>query len=260
MPLYILNVLDATGSVVGTFVGTEPVYKPDPNLPWWMRGGSSVPTTAQGLNTFTWDSRYPGATTFDGMIIWSARPSSGPKAPPGKYQVRLTAGEYSKTYDFELQMDPNLKGITREDMQEQFEMAMKIRDKTSETNEAVMKIREMRTQLNERMEKAKDPALDAAAKIFLDKTSAIEQQLYQVKNRSNQDPLNFPIQLNNRFAYLRRSLENGDARPTAGVHKVFGELSKELEGHMANLKLAVDQDLMKINQILLGKKMEKIDY
>ena len=84
--------------------------------------------------------------------------------------------------------------------------------------------------------------------------------MYQVKNRSNQDPLNFPIQLNNRFAYLRRSLENGDARPTAGVHKVFGELSKELEGHLTDLKLAIDQDLMKVNRILSDKKMKKIDF
>ena len=253
-----IEILDAGGNIVDAYVGTEPVYKSDPNLPWWMRGGSSTPTTAKGLNTFTWDLRYPGATTFDGMIIWSARPSSGPKAPPGKYQVRLTAGDYTESYDFELKMDPNLKGITPEDLQEQFEMAVKIRDKTSVTNEAVIQIRDLKKQLAASREKAKDPGLDAAAKAFSEKISAIEQQLYQVKNQSGQDPLNFPIQLNNRFAYLRRSMENGDARPTAGVHKVFAELSKELEGHLANLKLALDQDLSKINQILVAKKMEKV--
>ena len=62
-----------------------------------MRGGSTVPTTAKGLNTFTWDLRYPGATSFDGMIIWSARPQRGPLVTPrelsGKNQGR---GMYKK--------------------------------------------------------------------------------------------------------------------------------------------------------------------
>jgi photosystem II stability/assembly factor-like uncharacterized protein len=254
-----IEILDAEGKIVDTFTGTKPEYKSDPNQPWWMRGGSSTPTTAKGLNTFTWDLRYPGATTFDGMIIWSARPQQGPKGPPGKYQVRLIAGDYTQTYGFELKMDPNMKGITPEDLQEQFEMAVKIRDKTSAANEAVIRIREVRKQLTDRLEKAKNADLDAAAKPFLDKIAAIEQQLYQVKNQSNQDPLNFPIQLNNRLAYLRKSLENGDARPTDGVHQVFEELSKELEGHLRNLRAAMDQDLSKLNGMLTERGMEAVE-
>jgi hypothetical protein len=70
------------------------------------------------------------------------------------------------------------------------------------------------------------------SKNFVDAISAIEQELYQVKNQSNQDPLNFPIKLNNRFASLRRSVENGDARPTDGAYKVFDELKKELVSHL----------------------------
>ena len=64
------EILDAQGNLIDTFTGSKPEYEKDPNIPWWMQGGSSKPTTAQGLNTFTWDLRYPGATDFDGMIIW----------------------------------------------------------------------------------------------------------------------------------------------------------------------------------------------
>lgn len=253
-----IEILDANGKLVDSFLGTKPTQKSDPNTPWWMSGGSSVPTTAEGLNSFTWDLRYPGATSFEGMIIWSARPQSGPKAPPGKYQIRLTAGEYSKTHDFELKMDPNLKGISEEDLQEQFEMAMKIRDKTSAANEAVILIRDVREQLKSRVKKADDASLKEEAESFLEKIGAIERRLYQVKNQSNQDPLNFPIQLNNRLAYLRRSLERGDAKPTAGVYKVFDELSAELEEHLDNLKNALNNDLAKINRQLESKNMEKV--
>jgi len=210
-----IEILDAAGKVVDTFVGKEPTYKPDPNLPWWLRGGSSVPTTAAGVNDFTWDLRYPGATTFEGMIIWSARPARGPKAPPGDYQVRFTAGSYTKTQPFSIEMNPNLKGITQKDLEEQFELAIQIRDQTTAANKAVIRIREVRAAVNDRLKKD-DGALATSAKAMLDKLSVIEKDLYQVKNQSGQDPLNFPIKLNNRFAYLRRSVENGDARPTDG--------------------------------------------
>ena len=38
--------------------------------------------------------------------------------------------------------------------------------------------------------------------------------IFQVKNQSGQDPLNFPIRVNNRLAYLRKSVESGDGLPT----------------------------------------------
>ena len=60
---------------------------------------------------------------------------------------------------------------------------------------------------------------------------------HQAKNQSGQDPLNFPIKLNNRLASLRRSVENaGDAKPTDGAYLVFNELSQELEQHLGKLE------------------------
>ena len=224
----VIEITDANGGLVDRFVGKAPVHKPDPNIPWWRRGGSSVPTTRPGINEFTWDLRYPGATTFEGMIIWSARPARGPKAPLGEYKVKITAGDQSETESFVIEMDPNLKGITKADLDKQFELASAIRDKTSETNEAVIEIRKIRSALKD----TKNEMVLQAAQAFIDGITEVEQELYQVKNQSGQDPLNFPIKLNNRFASLRRSVENGDARPTDGAYKVFEELILELEGHL----------------------------
>ena len=227
----LIEILDVNGTVVNSFKGDQPAYKVDPNIPWWRRGGSSKPTTKAGMNTFTWDLRYPGATTFDGMIIWSGRPKRGPKAPLGQYQIRLTSGEYSETQAFAVAMNPNLKGITAADLQEQFDLAMKIRDKTSMANEAVIEIRKQREALQEKIKA--NSLTEAGTKSVLDKMTLIEEALYQVKNQSAQDPLNFPIKLNNRLASLRRSIENGDARPTDGAYQVFKELSAELSKHLS---------------------------
>lgn len=253
-----IEILDATGKVVDTFVGDQTEYKIDPNIPWWRRGGSSTPTTAAGLNEFTWDLRYPGATDFEGMIIWSARPTRGPKAPIGDYQVRITAGGQVQTQSFAIEMDPNLKGITEADLQEQFELAMQIRDKTTEANESVIKIRHIRNQVEARMAKTEDASVHTMAKDLLQKLAIVEEALYQVRNQSGQDPLNFPIKLNNRLASLRRSMENGDARPTDGAYQVFAELKTELAGHLKVLNELMETDLAALNQALLEKQLEEV--
>jgi photosystem II stability/assembly factor-like uncharacterized protein len=249
------EILDSSGNVVSTQTGDKPKYKKDPNIPWWKRS-QEKPKTAKGLNSFSWNLRYPGATTFEGMIIWSGRPARGPKAPLGNYKVRMIVGDYSKTYDFVIKMNPNLKGITEEDLQEQFELASKIMNKTSAANEAVIKIRDIKSQIDIAKDEISISNYKNIVTVFLQKISAIEEDLYQVKNQSGQDPLNFPIKLNNRLASLRRSMENGDAKPTDGAYKVFKELSTELKQHLERLNQTLSSDLPRINKLLkkIGKK------
>ena len=208
------------------------------------------------MNNFSWDLRYPGATTFDGMIIWSAQPERGPKAPIGDYKVRIIAGDYNETHDFKIKMNPNLKGITEADLQEQFMLASKITNKTSIANETVIKIRDIKSRLKVAKNKISTSSYKTIVNPFLVKISAIEEDLYQVKNQSGQDPLNFPIKLNNRLASLRRSMENGDAKPTDGSYKVFNELSLELGQHLGELNEVLSSDLPKINRLMkkAGKK------
>ncbi len=253
------EILDTNDKLINTFTGSKPKYEVDPDLPWWQKGGSSKPTTAKGLNTFTWDLRYPGATDFEGMIIWSARPQRGPKAPIGTYKVRMKTKDYEKTSTFDVQMDPNLKGVTKEDLDEQFDLANKIMQKTSTANEAVIRIRKIKSHIDSNKEKLSASDMKRTLRPFLEKLSTIEEELYQVKNQSGQDPLNFPIKLNNRLASLRRSMENGEAKPTDGAYKVFNELSAELDKHLADLKTAMDEGLPKVNSTLKNTGIEEID-
>lgn len=245
------EIMDAKGNLIGSYGGNKPKIEEKPADSWWGKIGSSIPTTAQGYNVFTWDQRYPGATTFDGMIIWSAKPGAGPKAPPGKYQVRIKSGDFTETRSFEIKKDPNLIGVTDEDLQEQFELASKIVKKTSAANEAVIRIRELRKKIDEN--NISGAKFKKVAAPLLAKLDVIETALYQVKNQSNQDPLNFPIKLNNRLASLRRSVESGDAKPTDAAYQVFEELSKELDVQLSEL----EPTITKINKLLESKKFKQ---
>ncbi|MFQ5704752.1 MAG: glycosyl hydrolase [Gemmatimonadales bacterium] len=242
-----VEILDATDRVVRSFTGVK-----------GDSASGSKPGTSAGMHRFAWDLRYRGATVFDGMIIWSARPAIGPKAPIGHYKVRLRASGVTATKEFDVQIDPRLKGVTEADLKEQFELASQIRDRTSAANEAVIKIRDVRTQLNEQLKRTTDRGLKREAERFLVKLAAIEMELYQVKNRSGQDPLNFPIKLNNRLASLRRSVERGDARPTDAAYVVFKELSGELDVQLTKLAAVFEEDLPRLNRRLTQKKLKAI--
>jgi photosystem II stability/assembly factor-like uncharacterized protein len=262
-----IEILDAKGQVIRTFTGTRAEEeKANTRRPEALASDESDFGPAQsrtrltnvGLTRFTWDLRYPGSTAFPGMILWGANASQGPTASPGVYQVRLTVGNHVETQQFTVKIDPRLTGVTENDLQEQFDLSMKIRDKTSEANQAVILIREIKKQAKERVEKAKHEEITAAAEGFTKRLSEVEEEIYQVRNQSNQDPLNFPIKLNNRIAALQRSVETGDARPTNATYVVFRELSAELDVQLSRLKGLVNIELVAFNKLLAAKNLEPV--
>jgi hypothetical protein len=155
-------------------------------------------------------------------------------------------------------MDPRLEGVTQADLEEQFRLAKQISEKTSAANDAIVEIRKVRKDLEARLEGTSNAALQQQGRDLAEKISQVERDLYQVKNQSGQDPLNFPIKLNNRLAALQRSVETGDAKPTDGAYKVFEDLSRELEGHLATLEGLLGQELESVNGKLKSEGMEPV--
>ena len=46
------------------------------------------------------------------------------------------------------------------------------------------------------------------------KLTAVEEELYQTRNQANEDPLNYPIKLNNKLAALANVVASTDTVPT----------------------------------------------
>jgi hypothetical protein len=186
-----------------------------------------------GSNRFEWDLRYPGAITFPGIVLRYATPGEGPVAPPGEYAVHLTVNGATETKRLLIQKDPRLTDVTDADLQEQFRLAIRIRDETDRAHRAILEIRSIREQLKQR-EQA-DPSVAARAAQVRSKLDEVEQDLYQVKNRSPRDTLNYPIKLNNQLAVLEREVDTGDNRPTDQDYLVLKELSARLDQILARL-------------------------
>ena len=188
----------------------------------------------KGLNTMNWDMRYPGASTFPGMILWWAT-TNGPKVVPGEYKVELSVNGESQETNFQLLKDPR-SSASQSELEEQFAFINSVKKKLSETNEAISKIRKARKQINEVMAKVEDENVKATGKKILEEMKEIEEALYQTKNESRQDPLNFPIKLNNKLGHLA-SLEGiGDFKPTEQAKAFMTEVTAEIDSYLKKLE------------------------
>jgi hypothetical protein len=145
-------------------------------------------------------------------------------------------------------MDPRLPHVTMADLQAQLELAMQVRNRTSEANEAVIRIRDIKTQIDERTKQANDNRLTDAANRLKQSLSAVEEELYQVRLQSSQDPLNYPIKLNNKLAALLGVIENVDGRPTAQSYEVFRELSGRLDQQLRRLSEVLTREIPRFNE------------
>ena len=219
------------------------------------RGGSknTVAPAEQGLNRFEWDLRYSDATVFPGMILWAGS-TRGPAVVPGKYQIRLTVDGKTQTQPLEVRKDPRVP-TTPEQYNAQLEMGLQMRDKLSRTNETVVQIRQARKQIDDlalRLQAAaptdKSKTVTEEAKGLSAEMTAVEEALYQTKSRASEDPLNFPVKLNNKLAALLSDLESADAQPTSAEQQVYEDLATEINSQLKAWSQIMDVKIPTFNK------------
>ncbi len=212
-----------------------------------------------GGNRFFWNMRYPDAEGFDGLILWGGG-LQGPLAVPGNYFVKLKVGKDSAVQAFEIRKDPRSKA-TQEDLQAQFTFLTEVRDKLTETHKAIKNIRAMREQLNaytKRLDRTKDKDLLDQIGRTQKQMTEIEEALYQTKNRSGQDPLNFPIRLNNKLSDLAGVVGSGNFRPTDQAITVKNDITAKIDAELAKLKAIFSNELPKLNEAIKAKNLDAI--
>ena len=216
----------------------------------------------KGVNTFVWDMRYPAPSAFRGMILWAAGANAGPMAPPGSYQVRLAVnGKTIGTERFRLIADPRVKGVTAADYDAQFRFLRRAANRFSEANDAVKTMRYVKSEVEDRRGKIGadyKQAFEQHATPLAAELSSVEDSVYQTKSRSGQDPLNYPIRLNNKLGALLGVAGSSDGRPTAQVYEVYQMLDVELEQELARMKVAITQHLTPLNATLKSAGLAEI--
>lgn len=213
-----------------------------------------------GTNTFVWDMNYEDAIKFDGMIMWWAN-TSGPQAIPGTYQVKLKVDNDSIMHDFEILKDPRIQSSDA-DLKAQFDFLIEIRDKLSETHQTIIDIRKVKSQLENlkaKLNKEEHEQLLKNIEALEKKMNDIENNLYQTKNRSQQDPLNYPIKLNNKLGHLAALNSFGSFKPTKQENELKVDLFKRIDNELAAFKEIKDSELPTLNEQILNSKIPFIE-
>ncbi len=237
-----LSYLDRAGDTIKTFKNTDK---------------KNMLKVEKGANKFVWDMIYDGATDFDGMILWWAS-LRGPKAVPGEYKVVLDVNGKTQEQAFNILADPRSES-SLEEMKRQFEFIKDINVTVDAAHKSIKKIRAINKQLSDFESRYKD---DENVKDLLDRAkelkesfSEIEKALYQTKNRSGQDPLNFPIRLTNKLGHLNSLVSLGDFPPTDQDIAVKNELTGKINTQLQAFDKLISDEIKAFNTDFNSKNL-----
>jgi photosystem II stability/assembly factor-like uncharacterized protein len=206
----------------------------------------------QGNNLFVWNMRYPDSEKFEGMVLWSYN-LEGPKAVPGKYRVQLRASGAVREQEFLILADPRTTtGTAGYDAQLSF--VQSIGAKITEMHRAIKEIRLLREQLKnlrdrvgkEEIQKSLLPKIEHLDTVI----TQVETSLYQTKNRSSQDPLNFPVRLNDKLANLMGMGVVDDFPPTDQALQVRDYLFEQVDDQLSRWRHIKEKEVPQLNKMI----------
>ncbi|UCD60946.1 MAG: glycosyl hydrolase [Flavobacteriaceae bacterium] len=210
-----------------------------------------------GGNIHVWDTKGEGAEKLEGMILWSAN-LDGAKAVPGTYKVYLNRNGTSISETFAILPDPRAE-VSLADMQKQYNFISDINSTVDKAHKSIEKIRKITSRLNTFIEQYKGNSttndLVEKAREMKKGFEEIEKALYQTKNRSSQDPLNFPIRLTNKLAHLNRLVSMDDFPPTDQDIAVKNELTTKINAQLVNFNTMVDKEIKEFNEAFNDLKL-----
>ena len=249
-----LEILDGQGKLIRKYTSKEPPRRRRPAEGGAEEEDFGPPPTPrlsakEGLNVYTWDLRYEAPATVPGLAQWGGRPR-GVMAIPGNYQARLTVAGKPYTVPFEVKADPRLKA-TQADYQKQFDLEKNIAQRIDDANRAVNQMRDVLEQLKDLHERYADNP--QAKQVLADgdalgkKITPVEEEIVQTKSKASEDPLNYPIRVNNKLLLLMGTVDSADGAPTQQSAQVFDELSKQLDASLAKWKQIESSDVAAFN-------------
>lgn len=218
-------------------------------------------TAKKGGNMFSWNTVYPGAESFDGMIFWWGS-LAGSQAVPGKYMVKLHIGDQVQQHDFNILKDPRTPN-TVADIQAQFDFIDGINSKITEAHTVIKEVRDVRDQMDnykKRLDKDDEEFNDLfeLSNEIDSLMSIVEKELYQTKNRSRQDPLNFPVRYTNKLAHLNALTMGSDFPPTNQAVAVKNEISGKIDEQLDVYYDVKESLLPKFNDMVKQKSIDAI--
>ena len=250
-----IEVLDSAGKLVRRYSSEDKPPQIDPKrLPYtthWIRPFLAL-SAGPGMHRFAWDLHYTGVP---GGNLQSRRfgGGAGPWAPPGQYQVRLTASGQSHTQPLTVKMDPRVK-TPPSDLVKQFEMARQMGAALAQVSAAFRSANYLHEQLQSLASKASDQkplvdqieALDHKSMALAGGTSS-PNPFEEAPSRPGVVTLR---SLSGALGDVQRAEQSADVAPTADVVTAFQRDQQAIEKALEQWEEIKSKDVPRLNASL----------
>jgi photosystem II stability/assembly factor-like uncharacterized protein len=231
---------------------------PEPPKAPEKRWFEKLPTSA-GLNRFTWDLRCRGYLPV-ADDKGERRPENGYIVPPGTYGVRLRVGDRTLETTFELRKDPRVSA-SDEQLREQYDFLIAIRDKLTATNGAIGRIRAARAQAEIWTKRPGETPADIveAAKAAAKALNEVEKQLTNTDIKHDVDRLQRPAGLDRKLGEIPTVVAGPDAPPTRQALEVFEKIAGQVDEALAQLHQVAANEVARLNELIASAGLPAVD-
>ena len=251
---------DAGGALVREFrpkpAGWDDLSDEDQALdpgPW-------MPVRA-GVNRFVWDLRFPGAIRLRGNRT-GEEADRGPLVLPGTCEVRLRVGDSTLASTFEVLNDPR-SPASIDELREQLDCLLAIRDKISESYAGVKRIRDTDAEIERwRVRLARHGGHEAAVEAgaaLCEALAAVESALILPGEQTDSFGLHHRVRLNAALASVIGIVDSADARPTVQARALAEEYMARIDTELERLKDLLDHDLRAFNDLVSEASLPPVD-
>lgn len=243
-----LTILDDEGNTVRALSGSGEAGLH--RLLWDLR---NEPTRRPRLRTPPLGSREVILPARGFRLLTESRPVAT-LMPPGRYTVRLTAGEVTEERPLEVRADPDSPAGGAE-IGGQVEVLLRIQEMVTRVGEMIEEIEWLRRQTAERraVGAARVSAVETAAEEYESALRELEARFFELRltgGNAGQDTLRWPRRLHAKLSSLHGYIGGSDHRPTDQHLEVLALYEAELAETEAMLARLAGDELAAFNQQL----------
>ncbi len=241
-----LEILDKAQQVIRTYSNKKD--KEDPT--------ASLLGTKKGLNRFNWNLRKSNLPKVKDLKLLIGL--TGHTVPPGDYQARWIIEQDTHTVPIKVLAYPGIEA-EQQDFEDQYAFLNEIEATFNQVHKSVNRMNNVKEQL--KSQKKMLEQLDSMdVLISLNDSTAKEidawlENLIQAKQKTFQDIINFPNQLNAELLDLKGRADGLYPKITTGSRQRLNDLNVEWEKHQADMKNIVDGVLSAYGKLYREKEI-----
>lgn len=249
----ILEIKDVFQNTIRTYSNQKPKKRKS-----WA-GGPPPPQilpAKAGLNRFNWDLRRETLPAVEGIFVMGDY--RGHLVNPGDYLFKLMSEKDTSVTMVKVLPDPRLQGNPQDHGNQQI-LLMRIETAVKDIHKSVNQLRSIKKQLNGRLELLRQieerKELVRLGEEALKAINNWEEKLIQPKQKTFQDVINFPNQLNAEFLNLKGQIDQFDPQPTEGAKLRVKELTTEWATYKKEIETILQREVMMFNRMYAEAKL-----